>query len=908
MSAIVANTGSNNWNTNGAWVGGVQPTAADDVTIPATAVVTIPTATTAVARSVTVSASGTLAFASTTAVLTIGDGTAGTGNVALNVSSSATITLTGVGTINLVSTSATQQTINTGGKTIPNLTINGAGSSYLMADGLTSSGTITVSAGTFNTGSYAITCSILSTSGSTARTLTLGSSTITVSSSSTPIVATGSNLTITSNTAGFITNGVNPRVNVTVNMNGSSLTYTGGGAATIASGGTWNNVTVTGTASKTDGLGLEGTLTVTGTFTATGNSAVNRVIIQSNTLGTSRTLTAAAVSLVNVDFMDITGAGAAAPFTGTTLGDRLGNSGITFTTAATQTRDATSGQAWGVAARWTSRVPLPQDDVILNGSSGSISATDVAVLGKNIDASAYTGTITSTSTNTPYIAFGSVSFGGTFVQANTWYLEYRGRGSHTITSNGKAAWCGSSNGKHYLYAPGGTYTLADAFNIMQGTTGGWFYIYNGTFNTANYSMTLGQFSAGAGTATRAVTLGTTVMTHYSTSSATMMDYASTGLTWSGSSATHNITGTTVGNNQKTWTGGGGSFGTVNFNEAGGMGVLRITGANTFAGMNVGINRKLHLTAATTTTFTNAPTFTGSNQGYVRQLPGNLYAASVPDSAALSITGDIDIRLRLSLDDVAKAGAFRVFAKYGSPSANKSYRLYLSTGVPYFGYSIDGTTDAPTQQATASISSAGATNGVPFWLRMTREQSTGTVKYYYAADSTTMPSSWSQIGSNVAGTAGISFYDSTALSTVGGEQGGTNGAPGNYYWAQVRNNILDNGTGIQLDMKLQDKAFGVDTFTESSSNAATVTIYDAGTAGSIGDGRVQLESATAATHTLSSANPVDGTGMKITNSIASGSTPFYAGAVSLDVSGNTNWTFTARPSTGNHNALLLLGVG
>lgn len=35
MSVITANTGSNNWNTAGAWVGGIQPTAADDVVIPA---------------------------------------------------------------------------------------------------------------------------------------------------------------------------------------------------------------------------------------------------------------------------------------------------------------------------------------------------------------------------------------------------------------------------------------------------------------------------------------------------------------------------------------------------------------------------------------------------------------------------------------------------------------------------------------------------------------------------------------------------------------------------------------------------------------------------------------------------------------------------------------------------------
>lgn len=906
MATRTAPAGASNW-TAAAFGGGAATVAADEVIIPSGATVTVSAANTVLCRSLSVTGTGTLIFAATTSIIAIGDATPGTGNSIINISSTATITLTGIGTINLATSSATQQTITSGGKTLPNITFNGAGGSWLLSDALTSSGTITLSAGTFDTGSQTINAVGFNYGNTTTRTLTMGSSAITLTGVNSFTATAGTNLTISSNTAVITFTNASTGLGFSgINWNGMSIVFNGGGAAQM-NAATLANITVTGGANQTSNLTLNGNLTVTGTFTVTGNSAVNRVIIQSSTVGTARTITAAAVSLTNVDFQDITGAGAASPFTGTTLGDRQGNSGITFTTPATQTRDATSGQAWGVAARWTSRVPLPQDDVILNGSSGSISATDVAVLGKNIDASAYTGTITSTSTNTPYIAFGSVSFGGTFVQANTWYLEYRGRGSHTITSNGNVGWCGSSNGRHYIYAIGGTYTLADAYNLMQGSNGGLLYIVAGTFNSASYSMTIGLLNSTTITFIRSILLGTSILTHYQFPTNTAIDLAATNLTYTGSNATHNITGGVVANSAKTIGGGGiATLGTINFNEAGGMGVLKVTGANTFAGMNIGENRKLQMTAATTTTFTNAPTFAGQNNGYVRQIPGIPYVASVPDSAALSIAGDIDVRMRLSLNDVARSGSQRIFAKYLTTGNQRSYRIFISSGTPNFTYSTDGTTDVAAQAATATLASVGIANDVVFWFRVTREQSTGIVKFYYAADDINMPSSWTQLGSNVAGTAAASFFDSTALVTFGGEQGGTNSNPGNYYWCQVRNNILDDGTGIQLDMKLQDKALGVDTFTEGSSNAATVTLYDPGSAGSIGDGRVQLESITAATHTLSSANPVDGTGMKITNSIASGNVPFYAGVGSLNISGNTNWTFTARPAaTSNGNFLMFM---
>lgn len=194
---ITANTGAQTWNTNGAWVGGVQPTAADDVVIPASAVVTIPTGTTVLGRSLTVQASGTLAFASTTAQLTLGDATAGAGNVAISISATATITLTGLGTIVLASTAVTQQTIATGGKTLPNLFVGGT-APYLQTSALASTGAITIA------GSYTLGAN-LSTSRNATGALTLQTGgafvdagfTVTISGSSGGFTMTAGTLTKT---------------------------------------------------------------------------------------------------------------------------------------------------------------------------------------------------------------------------------------------------------------------------------------------------------------------------------------------------------------------------------------------------------------------------------------------------------------------------------------------------------------------------------------------------------------------------------------------------------------------------------------------------------------------------------------------------------------------------------------
>lgn len=78
---------------------------------------------------------------------------------------------------------------------------------------------------------------------------------------------------------------------------------------------------------------------------------------------------------------------------------------------------------------------------------------------------------------------------------------------------------------------------------------------------------------------------------------------------------------------------------------------------------------------------------------------------------------------------------------------------------------------------------------------------------------------------------------------------------------------------------------------------TTTVSGLSTTGTSGHLVTLQSSGAGSAATLACANPVDCDYMSIKDSTASGNTPFYAGANSTNVSGNTNWTFTARPAGG-----------
>ena len=274
-------TAGTKWSTtSGGGGGSAIPTAADDVFFDGSSgsgTVTISSGNTG-ARSINcTSFAGTLAGS---ASISIGDATAGASNVAFKlVAGMAGYTYTG--DISFISTSATQQTVTSGGKTINNLTFNGVGASWLCNDALSmaanrsithTKGTLTFSGNvTFATGNGAI-----SSANANTRTLTLGSGTFTFSPSSSATIldlSTTTGLTFSGASSTIVHSGTSTAIiNLATSQTFGTISVTSTGTLTLTATAGMTAGTLSLAAGSTTTFTAGQTLTISTGFTATGTS------------------------------------------------------------------------------------------------------------------------------------------------------------------------------------------------------------------------------------------------------------------------------------------------------------------------------------------------------------------------------------------------------------------------------------------------------------------------------------------------------------------------------------------------------------------------------------------------------------------------------------------------------------
>jgi Leucine-rich repeat (LRR) protein len=129
---------------------------------------------------------------------------------------------------------------------------------------------------------------------------------------------------------------------------------------------------------------------------------------------------------------------------------------------------------------------------------------------------------------------------------------------------------------------------------------------------------------------------------------------------------------------------------------------------------------------------------------------------------------------------------------------RSYALDLDTTGKLAFISSSGGTSGTSANTPSSVAT-GFTDGTGHWVRATWRNSDNRVQFFTSNDasSTTSPT-WTQLGTDQSWSS-TAIFDSTAKLEVGSRNTGT-GQPfaGLVYRAQVRNNVLDDGTGIQFD--------------------------------------------------------------------------------------------------------------
>ena len=294
---------------------------------------------------------------------------------------------------------ATGKTINTNGVTISGATtsfvsFDGIGGGWTLASafsaGINSTSAFRILKGTFDTGNFNVTVAsgTLYSAVTTTRTINLGSSTLSFNNGSFFVRLVSTGLTFNAGTSTLTSSAASPT------FTGGGLTYynvnyssTAAGTKTITGANTFNNLTFATRASTSalDTVVFSANQTVNGILTL-GNPATYtfRRFLKSDVTGTQRTITAASVAaLTAMDFQDIVIAGAAAPISGTSIGNAGNNSGITFSTPKTVYYNFTAGSNWAATAWATTsggtpsnaNFPLVQDTAIIQDTGLNSGAT-----------------------------------------------------------------------------------------------------------------------------------------------------------------------------------------------------------------------------------------------------------------------------------------------------------------------------------------------------------------------------------------------------------------------------------------------------------------------------------------------------------------------------------------------------
>ena len=474
-----------------------------------------------------------------------------------NTATGVAFTSTTGSSLNFLATS-TGKTVTTNNIAIGTLSINfnSVSGGWTLGSALNQAGAgINVAAGSFDTGNYAVVSSLIVSNGAIVRSISLGSSTLTLSNT-TPISGAVTNLTYNAGTSTINCS------NATITFAGLGFTYynvnfTSATAAinTVAVTGanTFNNLNVTTTTlQKTITLSANQTINGTLTLGAT-NTAQFRMSVVSDIVGTPRTLTVATLAtLTDVDFRDIVAAGASLsqvglPWAnGTRIGNCLGNSNITFTAAATKYWNLPAGGNWtdtawaltsgGAAA--VNNFPLAQDSVVIENTGLNLSASitmntnaDIGPLDMSTRSTAFTLGLGNTDPKfygNVFLSFALTLTGNT---AGSPTFSFYGQGKD---SNLAVLGVTLPLQQFIINCPNGSLILQNTTRVeLVAATTGVTTLTSGTFNINENSFSTVNFASNSNTTTRTLSLSNGVINITGGNLTAWNTTSSVGLTYTG---------------------------------------------------------------------------------------------------------------------------------------------------------------------------------------------------------------------------------------------------------------------------------------------------------------------------------------------------------------------------------------
>jgi len=554
-----------NWSLSSGGTGSAGvPTSVDDVVFNSASNATayaVTVGTNAVCKNMTVAgpASGNVTFTlGATAVLTV------YGSFTLPATGCTWTPTTGAN-ITFASTS-TGNTVTTNGVSLgaTSVTFNGSGGGWTLGSAITTTVALTASQGTFATGNYNVTASQLSSSVSTTRSISLGSSTITLSGTGTSTVslATTTGLTWNAGTSTITMSGANPT------LAGGGLTFynvawTGTGLGTLAVTGanTYNNLTISQQASAVvRNINFGGNnQTINGTFSL-GNPTDQRfrttVYSGGNTADNTVTLTVATMAAFGqVNFRSITAAGTSSPWSGTNIGNGGNNTNISFAANKTVYVSVSGGASttWETANIWatssggtgaTSNFPLPQDTIYVDNNSVSSGNT------LTISYAWWIGALTFANRTTP-ITFATGASAPQFYNNLTLSASVTptGTGGYAfLVNNATLNTAGVTLPVSVSCQLSSAYTFTLAGNVTTTSTStNPFQLYSGNFVSNSYNITTPYFvmstqmtSAAFGTSTITVTGSGATVVNCPTSAVNITGTPTINCNYSGSTGTRTI--------------------------------------------------------------------------------------------------------------------------------------------------------------------------------------------------------------------------------------------------------------------------------------------------------------------------------------------------------------------------------